>query len=126
MPALAGWGDRALGGLVDWFGPSLVAGVIYRGSTGLGGLLYVAALGWAVYNAYLGGTTGQSTGKKIAGIRLLREQDGQVIGGGAGIGRYFVHILDAIPCYVGFLWPLWDAKKQTFADKIMKTVVVKG
>jgi uncharacterized RDD family membrane protein YckC len=40
------------------------------------------------------------------------------------IGRSFVHIIDGIPCYLGYLWPLWDAKKQTFADKIMGTVVV--
>ena len=77
-----------------------------------------------LYNAYLSGVTGQSIGKKQAGIRLLRESDGQVIGGGLGIGRYFLHILDALPCYIGFLWPLWDAKKQTFADKILHTVVV--
>ena len=33
------------------------------------------------------------------------------------------HILDALT-YVGFLWPLWDAKRQTFADMLMRTVVV--
>jgi uncharacterized RDD family membrane protein YckC len=127
MPQLAGWGDRALGALVDWFGPSLVASLIRVGiSNSLGLLLNLAAFAWFLYNAYLAGSTGQSTGKKIAGIKLLREQDGGLLGGGAGIGRAFVHILDAIPCYLGFLWPLWDAKKQTFADKIMKTVVVKA
>ncbi|MDQ1539752.1 MAG: hypothetical protein QOH29_478, partial [Actinomycetota bacterium] len=26
--------------------------------------------------------------------------------------------------YLGYLWPLWDSKRQTFADKILKTVVV--
>jgi uncharacterized RDD family membrane protein YckC len=25
---------------------------------------------------------------------------------------------------VGYLWPFWDDKKQTFADKIMRTIVV--
>ena len=34
------------------------------------------------------------------------------------------HVLDSLPCYLGYLWPLWDAKRQTFADKIMSTVVV--
>jgi uncharacterized RDD family membrane protein YckC len=62
----------------------------------------------------------------MAGTRLIHQQTGQPIGGGAGIGRAFVHILDGIPCYLGYLWPLWDAKKQTFADKIMSTVVVKA
>ncbi|REO10986.1 RDD family protein, partial [Mycobacterium tuberculosis] len=30
----------------------------------------------------------------------------------------------AIICFVGFLFPLWDAKRQTLADKIMTTVCV--
>jgi hypothetical protein len=38
--------------------------------------------------------------------------------------RDIVHLLDSLPCYIGFLWPLWDAKRQTFADKILSTVVV--
>jgi uncharacterized RDD family membrane protein YckC len=113
-------------GLVDWFVPFFIAGLVGRASFGLGLLLDLAALAWALYNAYLQGQTGQSTGKKMAGTKLVHIQTGQFIGGGAGIGRAFVHILDGIPCYLGYLWPLWDAQKQTFADKIMSTVVVKA
>ena len=120
----ADWPKRALSGLIDWFVPSLLASLLYRGSTALGLILYLAAIAWALYNAYLGGQTGQSYGKKIAGTRLISEATGAPPGGGLGIGRHFVHILDGIPCYVGFLWPLWDSKRQTFADKILKTVVV--
>lgn len=122
----AEWPQRALAGLVDYFGPFLVAFLVGRGSSGLGLILQLAALGWALYNAYLGGQTGQSYGKKIAGIRLISEATGAPPGGGLGIGRYVVHILDALPCYIGFLWPIWDSKKQTFADKLLKTVVVKA
>jgi uncharacterized RDD family membrane protein YckC len=102
-----------------------VAGVLYAISRPLGGLVYLVAIAYAIYQAYLGGQTGQSFGKKTAGIRLLSEKTGQPIGGGLGIGRYFLHIVDGIPCYLGYLWPLWDAKKQTFADKILTTIVVK-
>jgi uncharacterized RDD family membrane protein YckC len=123
-PPLADWGKRAVGSLIDWFGPSIIAGFFWLISDVLGFLMWLAALGWAIYNAYLGGQTGQSFGKKQAGTRLISEETGQVIGGGMGIGRYFLHILDAIPCYVGFLFPLWDPKRQTFADKILKTVVI--
>ncbi len=28
-------------------------------------------------------------------------------------------------CYLGYLWPLWDKKKQTFADKIFGTYSIK-
>jgi hypothetical protein len=31
-------------------------------------------------------------------------------------------MLDALTCYLA--WPLWNAKRQTFADNIMHTVVV--
>ena len=122
--AYAEWPKRALSGLIDYFGPFLVAFIISRGSSGLGFILQLAALGWALYNAYLGGQTGQSYGKKIAGIRLISEATGAPPGGGFGIGRYIVHIIDALPFYIGFLWPIWDSKKQTFADKLLKTVVV--
>jgi uncharacterized RDD family membrane protein YckC len=113
--------------VIDWLGPSLVASLVQvTVSQTLGGLLAIAALAWALYNAYLQGSTGQSVGTKAVGTRLLRAQDGQVIGGGLGIGRYFLHILDALPCYLGFLWPLWDDKRQTFADKIAKSVVIRA
>jgi hypothetical protein len=39
-------------------------------------------------------------------------------------GRDVCHILDSIVCYVGFLFPLWDAKRQPLAGKIVRTVVV--
>ena len=52
-------------------------------------------------------------------------ETGQPIGGAQGIVRYFAHILDSITCLIGYLFPLWDEKRQTFADKVMKTVVLK-
>ncbi len=106
--------------------PNVIAYLVFRGSRGLGSLLLIAALGWAIYQAYLAGETGQSLGKKQAGIRLLGELNGQPIGGGAGIGRYVLHVVDGAPCGLGYLWPLWDPKRQTFADKIIKTVVIVG
>src|SRR5436190_9477924 len=120
----AEWPKRAYAALIDFVGPWILAALIYRGSTALGAILWLAALAWGIYNAYLGGQTGQSSGKKIAGTRLVLEATGQPPGGGLGIGRFFLHIVDSIPCYIGYLWPLWDAKKQTFADKLVKTLVV--
>ena len=124
---LVGWGSRVQSAIIDYFGPAIVAGIVVNAiSRPLGLLLVLAAFGWGLYNGYLQGETGQSTGKKIAGTKLLSTTTGQPIGGGAGVGRAVVHIVDGIPCYLGYLWPLWDAKKQTFADKIMSTVVVKA
>ncbi len=121
----AEWPQRVLSALIDYFVPSIIAAIIFAINDAIGYLAYIAAIAWSLYQAYLGGKTGQSYGKKTIGTRLLSEKTGQPIGGGLGIGRHFLHIVDGLPCYLGYLWPLWDAKKQTFADKILTTVVVK-
>ena len=88
---------------------------------------YLAAAIFALWNQiFRQGKTGRSLGKEWVGIMLIRESDGQPIGAGMTFVRAIAHILDALPCYIGFLWPLWDKKRQTFADKVCGTVVVRG
>ena len=89
----------------------------------VGSLLLLAALGVADLQPWLvAGRTGQSLGKRVLKIRLVAEATGQPIGPLNAFVRDLLHILDGI-AYVGYLWPLWDDKRQTFADKLMKTVV---
>ncbi len=38
--------------------------------------------------------------------------------------RDLAHFLDGITANIGYLFPLWTAKRQTFADMAVKTVVV--
>ena len=86
----------------------------------VGIITYIAFWVWNVCNKQ--GRTGATLGKGVLAIRLINRQ-GQPIGAGMSFLRQLVHVLDGI-CYIGYLWPLWDAQKQTFADKIMGTVVV--
>ncbi len=84
----------------------------------------ITSLAFFVWNTCLkAGRTGYSIGKSALGTKLISEQTGQPMGAGMAFVRYLCHIVDSI-CYIGYLWPLWDAKRQTFADKIMKTVVI--
>ncbi len=132
QPEYATWVDRLLAYLVDvlLLIPIYIAVFILAFIPKIGGLLF--ALGYLLliavvfYFQYLTGQTGASPGKRVMGIQVVNEQTGQFIGGGMGIVRQFAHIIDAIPCYIGFLLPLFDAKKQTIADKVMKTIVIKG
>jgi uncharacterized RDD family membrane protein YckC len=88
---------------------------------------YIAAIGVGIWNVvFRQGATGQTLGKQVIGIKLIRELDGQPVGAGMAFVRGLAHIVDSIACYVGWLWPLWDAKKQTFADKLCSTVVVRA
>lgn len=91
-----------------------------------GALLMLAALGWQIYNRWLtAGKTGQSLGKRVTHIALISEETQHPIGTLNAFLRDLVHVLDGI-VYIGYLWPLWDEKKQTFSDKLMKTVVVES
>jgi uncharacterized RDD family membrane protein YckC len=88
---------------------------------------WVGALAFIVWNdGYRQGTTGQSIGKSVLGTRLVSITTGQPVGFGFAIGRQFAHILDGLPFDLGYLWPLWDAQRQTFADKVCSTVVVRA
>ncbi|HSE70876.1 MAG TPA: RDD family protein [Nocardioidaceae bacterium] len=71
------------------------------------------------------GRTGWSLGKQAVGIRLISEKTGAPIGAWRSFLRQVAHILDSLPCYLGYLWPLWDRKRQTFADKVMSTIVIR-
>ncbi|MEX0427968.1 RDD family protein [Nocardioides sp. DS6] len=85
----------------------------------------LTSLAFGVWNIMLKqGRTGYSIGKGVLGIKLVKESTGRPVGPWLALGRQILHILDELPCYLGFLWPLWDQKRQTFADKVVGTVVI--
>ena len=83
----------------------------------------VIILAIVVYNRWYLGGQGQSFGKKTLGLTLVKETTGQPIGFAMAFVRDLAHTVDSIICFVGYLFPLWDPKRQTIADKIMTTVV---
>lgn len=85
----------------------------------------LALIGLAIWQLIQEGRTGQTVGKKALGIRLVREIDGQPMGVGMAFVRRLAHFLDSLACYLGWLWPAWDAKKQTFADKVCSSIVIR-
>jgi uncharacterized RDD family membrane protein YckC len=101
--------------------PDLVGGLV---PMIVGFAVMLGGLGWTIYNRWLvAGRTGQSLGKRVTKIKLVGELTDAPIGPTNAFVRDLVHILDGM-AYVGYLWPLWDDRRQTFADKIMRTVVV--
>lgn len=101
-------------------GPSAV-GIVVMVACWLAGLAYLI---WNV--GFNQGRTGQTWGKRVVGISVIAEQTQLPLGVGASIGRQLAHIVDALPCYLGFLFPLWDAKSQTLADKMLQSIVIPG
>jgi uncharacterized RDD family membrane protein YckC len=121
---LAGWGTRAAGLLID-LSPVIILAILLSRSSALSTILFVVEIAYIAYLGHLDGLTGQTPGKAIMGIRVVNLQ-GELIGSGAGIGRKFAHIVDSLVFGLGYLLPIVDSKRQTIADKIMTTFVVRG
>ncbi|XSS48514.1 RDD family protein [Propionibacteriaceae bacterium G1746] len=135
---LADWGKRALGGLLDFVLPGFIAGIILslifapEVTSTSGGVSVTQTNNWPniIFSlllylalAFVSQHTGQSWGRKIAKTQLVGE-DGRPIGLAKSFIRYLLHYVDSFICLIGWLFPLWDSKRQTIADKIMKTYVI--
>jgi uncharacterized RDD family membrane protein YckC len=148
---LASWGSRVGAQLLDALIlviPSailiaLVLGVFLAGSD-VGGvitaiiafLLYiVVALFYApVLMAREGPRNGQTWGKQILGITVIRD-NGEQIELGFGFLREFVvknllfgvigGFFAGIPTLVDYLWPLWDDENRCLHDMVVSTHVIR-
>ncbi len=141
---LGSWIQRVAGYIIDYLVPlpgaiiaaiAIVAGTSTAdpetGTTSLSGAaLAVAIVGWLIalvlgaWNRWFrAGRTGQSLGKQVMGLKLVSERTGQPIGAGMAFVRDLAHVVDSIICYIGWLFPLWDVKRQTIADKLVGTLV---
>ena len=108
----------------DQYGqPTVLSSPAGDGALVVGGLV---SLGLWVWNrGFLQARTGQSLGKKVVGLRLAREATGMNVGVVRALLRDLAHWFDCWLLGLGFWFPLWDAKRQTFADKMAKTVSVR-
>jgi uncharacterized RDD family membrane protein YckC len=91
--------------------------------TPCGGFIALA-VGVGYYGWLEGSPSGQTLGKRAMGIRVYDLRVGGPIGTGRAIGRYFVKIISAIPCLLGYFWMLWDKERQCWHDKLVGSVVV--
>lgn len=87
----------------------------------------VALVGGLLYHSVLVGDSGQTLGNRALGIRIVDAATGQPIGRGRALGRYlFAVFISGNLCALGYLWALWDSRKQTWQDKVVSSVVVKA
>lgn len=137
---LAGWPIRVIAVLLD---QALVAGVaflasgsqVYKGPTLHPGVGHASqgpsgtsvTSGWvlgtlvlmALLQAYLGATPG----KWIMGIAVVRTSTGRPAGALLTALRTAAHVLDSI-LLIGYLRPLVNRERRTFADSIARTYVL--
>ena len=76
----------------------------------------------AVANPYTG--KGQTIGKKMRGIKIIKT-DGSDLTVGDAVIRYIGYLVSCFVFGLGLIWILIDANKQGWHDKIAKTYVIK-
>ncbi len=67
--------------------------------------------------------SGQTPGKRIIGVRVVGSQ-GQTLTWGEALVRYVGYLVSAVALSLGFLWVVFDRKRQGWHDKLAKTYVV--
>ncbi len=89
-------------------------------------LWIVSVVYWFWNKGYREGKTGKSIGKQLTGYTTVKETTGEPLGVGLGCLRALLLMVDFWICYIGVLWPLWDAKRQCLiSDKATGAVVYK-
>lgn len=66
---------------------------------------------------------GQTIGQYVAGVRVVR-LDGRRMNFKHSLVRYLGYFVSFLALGLGYLWVLWDDRRQGFQDKLAKTVVV--
>lgn len=97
--------------VLSWFLPGFLEGI-----AGL-----VAGVGYEVY--CLTNRAGQTLGKQVMNLRVVTEAGGAVDQNTA-LTRALVRIVSGMAMGLGYLWALFDDRRQTWHDKVAKTLVV--
>lgn len=85
--------------------------------------LAVAILVFAIYSVACWALAGETPGKALMGLRVVRTH-GQRLSVGRSILRYLAYWVSALPLFLGFLWILVDDERQGWHDKIADTCVI--
>jgi len=103
----------------------VVTGDLPRGM-GLFMALYLmtALLMDMVYYIWFHGTVGQTLGKRLLGLRVIRIS-GEKMTLGIAFLRWVGSLVSGIFFFLGFLWIAFDGRKQGWHDKIAATLVVR-
>jgi uncharacterized RDD family membrane protein YckC len=75
-----------------------------------------------LYTVGLWMLAGQTPGKRVMGVRIVRS-DGERVRWRNAIVRWVCYWLSAI-LFLGFLWVLVDNRRQGFHDKLGRTIVI--
>lgn len=134
----ATWVSRLGAELIDGFAVLLLLQII---SALLPEAFNIVAIGGGfLYNGMLdGGPHGQTLGKRVLRLRVIDDATGELVGvqrgfmralpplafGVLGLVSMATFTVAIVASVLDGLWPLWNARRQTWHDMVAGTVVVK-
>ena len=87
--------------------------------------LVIIGLGW-IYDAFYESSPAQATiGKRWMGLKVT-DDNGHRIGFLRATGRYAGKYLSALPCFLGFILPLFSSRGLALHDRLADTRVVRS
>jgi uncharacterized RDD family membrane protein YckC len=141
--SFAGAGQRLIAYIVDYFimavlelgfiiigGIVVAAGSFARNGAGggiavFGGVFLLVGIVIAIlWKPYWWSHGGQTPAYKMLHMRVVREQDGGPLGFGQAFLRLIGYVISGFIFYLGFIWILFDGRRQCWHDKIANTVVI--
>jgi uncharacterized RDD family membrane protein YckC len=120
----AGFWRRFVAALIDGILLGIVNGIL-RALLGMGAGTGLGVVVSFTYFTYFHGRTGQTPGNAALSIRVVDIETGEVIGYGRAFGRALMAIVSTVVLLLGFLWMLWDSRKQTWHDKVVGSIPIR-
>ncbi len=77
-----------------------------------------------VYFSFFHGAWGQTIGKMIFGLRVIRI-DGQPFTFSRSVARTLAYFLSSVPIFIGFFWVGFSSKKRGWHDILAGTMVIR-
>jgi uncharacterized RDD family membrane protein YckC len=128
---LAGFGIRLLAQIIDlfWLLPlsillGVVAGVVNEDGMSAGGEFMANLIGALVVLLFWAERQG-TPGKLVLGLRIVDAETGGMPGIRRLVLRYVGYLVSALPLGLGYLWVLWDPRRQGWHDKMARTLVIR-
>lgn len=128
---LAGFWLRFAAQLLDliWLLPlamllGVLAQIVNGGEMSIGGEVMANLINALVVLLFWAERQG-TPGKLVLGLRIVDAETGSVPRLGRLVLRYVGYLLSALPLGLGYLWMLWDGRRQTWHDKLAGTLVVR-
>lgn len=124
MGEKASVGTRFIALIIDAIILGVIGGVLalLTGRTELGGFAsFIVGVLYQIY--FLTGQDGQTPGKRIMGIRVVKTS-GAPLTAADVIIRYIGYYINTIFIMLGWIWALFDSNNQGWHDKLAGTYVV--